>query len=220
MFNIINKEMWVRKEHFMHFSKYARNSFNLTKEIDVTSVLEIKKQRGFSFYGIMLYLLTQTVNEMPELRMACQNGEVGYWDNVHPSYTILNSLTKTFINIWTPFQEDLECFVKDIEKDILEYKEQTRLFPQKSQAENTVSISCLPWLEYDSFSIELENQEFYSPIITFSKYVVKDSQVTLKVSIRCNHAVTDGYHASLFFKKLEKNIAELGEVGGAICQLK
>ncbi|WKK70017.1 CatA-like O-acetyltransferase [Brochothrix thermosphacta] len=70
MFNIINKETWVRKEHFMHFSKYARNSFNLTKEIDVSWVLEIKKQRGFSFYGIMLYLLTQTVNEIPELRMA------------------------------------------------------------------------------------------------------------------------------------------------------
>lgn len=211
MFNKIEKETWVRKEHFNYFSTQARNSFNLTKKIEATKVLEVKNQYDLSFYGIMLYVLTKTANDIPELRMGYHKGVLGYWDDVHPSYTIFNEKTKTFSNIWTPYQEDLLAFVKSMQEDKSRYKNQTSLFPQKNYVENTLTISCLPWLDYDSFSIEVEDQSFYSPIITFSKYVIEGEQVVLKVSLRCHHAVADGYHASLFFETLEKYITTLGK---------
>lgn len=205
MFHKIDLKTWVRKEHFDHFSKHARNSFNVTKQIDITSLYHFTKRQGLSFYPVMLYLITHTINGIPELKTTRHKGELGYWETVNPSYTILNDETKTFINLWTAYQEDIFLFNDAVRNDISKYRTQTRLFPQDNQIENSVPISCLPWLEYESFSIELENNDFYLPIITFSKYSQEENTITIKLSIRCNHAVADGYHASLFFELLEKN---------------
>ena len=49
----------------------------------------------------MLWLLTQTVNEMPEFRTALTEKGLGYFSEMHPAYTIFNQEQKTFSGIWT-----------------------------------------------------------------------------------------------------------------------
>ena len=115
----------------------------------------------------------------------------------------------TFVNIWTKFSPVfLECY-QAITADIDLYKSATALFPQTHQSPATISISSLPWIAYESFSLEIENNDFLLPVVTFSKYQLEGQILLINLSIRCNHAVTDGYHVGLFYSYIEEEIAAL-----------
>ena len=44
------------------------------------------------------------------------------------------------------------------------------------------------------------------PIIDFGKYTQQDGRYTLSAAVTISHAAADGYHTSLFFKKLQENL--------------
>ena len=44
------------------------------------------------------------------------------------------------------------------------------------------------------------------PIIDFGKYTEQEGRYTLPVAVTISHAAADGYHTSLFFKKLQENL--------------
>ncbi|BBP88589.1 hypothetical protein BsIDN1_22070 [Bacillus safensis] len=63
---------------------------------------------------MQIYLLARAVQKIPEFRMDLVNDELGHWDLLHPSYTILNKETKTFSSIWTPYDENFARFYKKL----------------------------------------------------------------------------------------------------------
>lgn len=63
-FHLIDLENWERREFYEHFIREVRCTYSTCVQVDITS---LKKQR---LYPPMLWLLTQTVNGMPEFRTA------------------------------------------------------------------------------------------------------------------------------------------------------
>lgn len=64
MFTLIDFENWERKEHYLHFYNDVRCSYSTCVNIDISNL------NGQRLYPAMLWLLTQTINEMPEFRTA------------------------------------------------------------------------------------------------------------------------------------------------------
>lgn len=58
-------------------------------------------------------------------------GKIGYWEIVHPSYTIFNKETETFSGIWTKYQADFSKFYTACSEDIKTYQQSKTLFPKK-----------------------------------------------------------------------------------------
>ena len=103
-FTEIQREHWARKEFFDHYFSQVPCTYSMTVSLDITPI----RQRAVKLYPAMLYCLSRAVNARQEFRMACNGaGEVGYYDVVHPCYTIFHKDTETFSNLWTELRGGL-----------------------------------------------------------------------------------------------------------------
>jgi len=205
-FNKINMEQWDRREHFEHYFKHVKCGFSITENIDITKLLTISKAKEFAFYPIVLYMASVGVNAQMELRTYVNEaGEVGYWEQVHPSYTIFHKNTHTFSELWTEYSKEFKVFYQNYKADMHLYGNDHSFFPKKDCPLNNFPVSCIPWSSFSGFNLNLfGDSQFLSPIITFGKYFEEGDTVQLPVSVQIHHAAADGYHVSQFLVELQK----------------
>lgn len=205
-FNRFDPESWPRRTHFEHYG-VSRCAFNLTAEVNITSVLDRCRRTGLRTYAALVVLVTQTVNRIPEFRTDVDaEGRPGYWDYVSPSYPVFHGDDGTFSCLCTPYDADARSFYDAVTADIGRRRGERGIllgeFPP-----NLVHLSCLPWVRFESFSLELREGGCLAPIITWGRYAEQDGRCVLPVSLRLNHAAADGWHAALFLRLLEENAA-------------
>ncbi len=88
----------------------------MTFNLDLTAMLKEIKDQDIKLYPAMIYLLTKVVNNHEEFRMAFdEDGRVGIYDFLHPSYTIFQKSTETFTNLWTEYTGSFPEFHKRYE---------------------------------------------------------------------------------------------------------
>ena len=151
-FQLIDIETWERREFYEHFIKEVVCSFSVTVNLDITL---LKEER---LYPAMIWLLTKTVNEMPEFRMSLTKEGLGVYDSMHPMYTVFNKENKNFSGIWSYFSDDYSTFLRNYEADVSEYSHSTRYTPKAGTPENAFNISMVPWLEFTSLNLNVYDE--------------------------------------------------------------
>jgi len=200
-FKLIDVENWERKEFYEHFIKEVVCTYSITVDLDITNL------KGQRLYPAMIWLLTKTVNEMPESRTSLTKEGLGIYDSMHPMYTVFNKDNKNFSGIWSYFSEDYNEFLQNYEKDEAEYSHSTRYAPKDGTPVNSFNISMLPWVGFTSVNINVYDEgKFLLPIFTMGKFSERDGKRLLPLSIQVHHAVCDGYHVGLFVEKLQDKI--------------
>ncbi|KRV43319.1 type A chloramphenicol O-acetyltransferase [Bacillus sp. TH007] len=196
-------ENYPRKEHFHHYMTVTRCTYSLVIDLDITKLYAILKEKRLKVYPVQIYLLARAVQQIPEFRMDQVNDALGYWEILHPSYTILNKETKTFSSIWTPYDENFGRFYKSCVADMDTYSKSSSLFPTPHMPENMFNISSLPWIDFTSFNLNVSTDITYSlPIFTLGQFKMKEEKITLPVAIQVHHAVCDGYHVGQYVEYL------------------
>lgn len=203
-FNIIDIDTWDRKEYFNHFIKKVVCTYSTVVNIDITKFLSDIKLKSLKFYPTFIYVITQAVNSISNFKMSLNDkGILGYWDQISPSYTIFHEDDKTFSAIYTEYNLNFEEFYKNCIKDISYYSNKKGLFP-KGEITNSFPVSCLPWVSFTNFNINVFDQgKFLSPIITWGKYFEQNQKVLLPIALQIHHAVADGYHVGKFFSEVQ-----------------
>uniref|UniRef100_UPI00242EB9D7 CatA-like O-acetyltransferase n=1 Tax=Deinococcus wulumuqiensis TaxID=980427 RepID=UPI00242EB9D7 len=74
---------WPRRETYAHYRRHPC-SYSVTQTVDVTAL----RRRGVPFAPALIHAICRTVNRLPALRMTEQGGEIGYWEEVWPAYTV------------------------------------------------------------------------------------------------------------------------------------
>ena len=98
VFEKIDKNSWNRKEYFDHYFASVPCTYSMTVKVDITQI----KEKGMKLYPAMLYYIAMIVNRHSEFRTAInQDGELGIYDEMIPSYTIFHNDTETFSSLWT-----------------------------------------------------------------------------------------------------------------------
>lgn len=204
-FQLIDPETWKRREFYEHFINQVVCSYSITVNVDITSL------SGQQLYPVMIWLLTKTVNEMPEFRTSLTKEGLGIYDSMHPMYTVFSKENKNFSGIWTYYSEDYGEFLKNYQADVAEYAKSTRYAPKDGTPENSFNISMVPWLEFTSVNLNVfDDGKYLLPIFTMGKHFERDGKRLLPLAIQVHHAVCDGYHVGLFVEKLQRNIACFG----------
>lgn len=86
-FTKIDRTAWPREEYFNHYFSQVPCTYSGTFKLDITRL----RQSGQKLYPAMLYYLSTVVNRHQEFRMALNEArEPGYYDVVHPCYTIFH----------------------------------------------------------------------------------------------------------------------------------
>lgn len=192
-FEPIDLSRWERAEYFTHYLGEILCTYSMTVRLDVTRV----KQAGQRLHPTMLYALAKAVNAHPEFRMSLdENGKLGVYDRMHPSYTVFHKDIQTFSNLWTVFNEDYAVFCQNYRQDMETYGGIHGMDAKPGLPENSFTVSMLPWASFEGFNLNLQKGYAYlKPIFTIGKYTEQNGRYTLPLAVQVHHAVCDGFHA-------------------------
>ena len=205
-FDLIDIENWERREYYEHFIGKVVCSYSVTVDIDIT---DLKGQR---LYPAMIWLLTQTVNEMPQFRTALTDKGLGIYDELHPMYTLFNEQTEKFSGIWAYNNQSYPEFLKAYLNDVEQYGDCASYTPKPGTPENSFNISMAPWVAFTSLNYNVYDEgKFLLPIFTMGKFREQNGKRLLPLAIQVHHAVCDGYHVGKFVALLQHKIEEFGK---------
>lgn len=151
-------------------------------------------------------MITKIVNAHQEFRTNFNaEGQLGYWEEMLPSYTIFDKQSCTFSCVWTSNFTTFTEFYTQYEQDIETYNGTDRMFPKMPIPENNIPISMIPWCSFTGFNLNIHNGgDYLLPIITGAQYASINGEYRLPISLQFHHAVCDGYHAGIFMNELQK----------------
>ena len=87
MYEKIDINTWDRRDHYAHFKRMKTPHYMLSANIDVSRLLEYKKERSLSFYLSLIYLVTKTLNSIENFHLRILNGEVVRYDRIETNFT-------------------------------------------------------------------------------------------------------------------------------------
>lgn len=206
MFQLMNQEEWPRKDHFNYYTQKLRCGYSVTVRMDVTNLYQQVKQKGLRFYPAFIYCAAKAVNEKLEFRMGMDaQGRPGYWDVIHPNFTIFHKEDYTFSDVWSYYNPDFKKCYENIVNDMEQYKDCKGAKVKDHQPPNFFCISCVPWMDFIGYSTWVpEGQPNLFPIITFGKYAEENQRMKLSAALTISHAAADGYHTSMLFERLQE----------------
>lgn len=205
-FKIIDRKNWDREEYFNHYFSNIPCTYSMTVKLDITKIINSKQK----IYPTMLYFISKVVNNHKEFRMALtQNGEVGFYDELFPCYTVFHKDTELFSNIWTEYSHDYETFCKSYQRDIDEFGSINKMEAKPNTPNNTFPVSMIPWVSFEGFNLNLQKgYDYLLPIFTMGKYYEESGKYIIPLSIQVHHAVCDGFHLCRFINELKSFIEQ------------
>lgn len=202
MFTEICLENWERKEYFQHYFTQVPCTCSAVFKLDITAL----RRRREPLYPAMLYGISTIVNRHREFRMACtESGQVGYYDLMHPCYTIFHQDTQTFSNLWTTYTPDYQSFLSAYRADQQQYGHQHGMEAKPHTPDNTFPVSMVPWASFDGFNLNLQKgYDYLLPIFTMGRFYEDNGKILLPLAIQVHHAVCDGFHLCRFVNQLQE----------------
>jgi len=207
MFLPVDMGSYPRKEQYEYF-RSSGLCYSLTVELDLAELPLLLKQRSMRSYPAQIWIIANAVNSVPEMRMAEQDGQLGYWDISHPLYAVPGetdaiSLISTEYSV--SFPEFYEQYIIDTNQP------KTGFLGKGSDLPNTFNISSLPWLDFSSVSFSGMPSGGYRPQFVIGKYREGGFKTLMPLSITVHHAVCDGSHLARTVEKIKELIAAAEE---------
>lgn len=210
-FTLIDRENWERKDYFEHYFSGVPCRYGISVKTDITRV----RKSGEKLYPVLLYCVGKVVNAHREFRMAFdKEGRLGFFGRLNPSYTVFHKDTQTFSNLWTQFDDDYEIFRENYRRDLETFGSRHGFDGKPDPPENLFTLSMIPWVQFDSFHLDLPRGENYLlPIFTAGKFFEREGKVFLPLAMQVHHAVCDGFHAGRFLCELSEKLASFSPHG-------
>lgn len=194
---------WERKEVYEFFSSFSDPYFGLTAPVDVTKVMIRAKKEGKSIFGLYLHACMKAINTIENFKYRVIDGEVHVFETINASTTILRA-NKTFGFSFINFDQNFESFQKNINAEKERIQNSSNLFPPVNSLD-CVYCSAIPWVNFTGHKEPVLGQEMETvPKLAFSKITEENGIFSMTVSLNVNHALLDGYHASLFFTRFQE----------------
>lgn len=200
LFTPINLEAWPRRAVFEHFLELDC-SYSLTVPLSISPLLRYTRGHGLRLFPALTWAVTAAVNRHQEFRMAYnREGQLGYYDQVHPEYTVLDPVTHNMDSLNTAYSPCFSDFYRAMTADLDRFHREGR---RTESRENSILLSCVPWFSYTDVSFHPRSHlMFLRPMFVWGKYQEQGDSAALPFTIQVHHAVADGYHCHLLLEEL------------------
>lgn len=196
----INK--WKRKEQYLFFKNYQNPYVSVTSILNVDNIVRLAKEKGISFYGLLMYLCLKTINEIDEFKYVIEDDNIYKYRKINASFSVIDSNNNLNFSRTVEYN-DFNSFILDFKK--AKYEAETHVKKKKVLDFNKCYFTCLPWIRITSFSNPIYSIDGTTRIC-WGKYFKEKDEYYIDLSIQVNHALMDGYHIGLFYNKLQENI--------------
>lgn len=201
-FSPIDLDTYPRHQHYLHYFD-LRLAYSTTVSIDITTLRAAVKEHGLRIFPAQIWLLTTAANRIPEFRMSRDDqGTLGIWDHLEPTYTAMKTADQPFSSVWTPYDPDFGAFYRHCLSDMERWPDGT-FDPQGNEPPNVLNISSIPWIAFTSFTLNYVT-DYLLPILTIGKHTEEQGRTFMPLSIQVHHAVCDGYHVGQFISQIEQ----------------
>ena len=202
-------ENWNRNAQYEFFKTYEDPFFNITANLEVTPLYNYCKQHDLSFSLACLYVALKAANEIIEFKLRFKDDKVYLFDTVNIGSTVLNDdLTFSFCNF--EFQPTIFKFDFNAKKILKNHKKEEGLYSQKEEL-GIMHCSTIPWISLTGFKHARKGNEREQgiPKLVFGKLFDENGIKKVPFSVEVHHALMDGYHVGLLYKKMQQFINEL-----------
>lgn len=208
VFNSIDREAWPMAQQFYYYTEMAPTTYSVNVTLDVSVLRKTLKANGSKFFPAYLYLVTRAISKQQELRIGMQNGILGYWDHLTPTYPQFHEDDKTTSLLWTEYDDNYKEFYERYLEDTQKHGNSHGILSSKGiPLPNAYVISCIPWFTFNSFSLHNHGiKDYFSPSFEAGGFVEGSGKVTMPLSVTVHHATTDGYHLKVFFEELQRTM--------------
>lgn len=205
-----------RKKTYDWFHNFKNPTYGLTVTMDVTNLVNHIKKTHESFFIDMLYIVTKSLNSIPEMRMRFVDNKPVIYDEINPAITVLTT-NETFENVRFPYHNDFNSFYEEATIHINKAKNQTDLTNDDynpTNAWNEYYITCLPWIDFTSATHpipeDLSSQTV--PRICWGKYHENKKRYEISLNITVSHIFVDGLPLSKAFKKIQESLNDISNI--------
>ena len=82
----------------------------------------------------------------------------------------------------------------------------------KEEPPNRFYVSCIPWLHYRGFSMQMYGDgKLLCPIFTWGKFERSGDKTVMPLTIQIHHASADGFHIAQLFQELQWEVDHFSE---------
>ena len=96
-FTPVDMDSWERRSHYEYYTNLLKCGYSVTVSLDITKLHRQVKEKGLRFYPVFVYCVSRQIAATKEFRMGRdKDGNPGYYDVLHPNYTIFHEDDHTF----------------------------------------------------------------------------------------------------------------------------
>ncbi|MDD3129599.1 MAG: chloramphenicol acetyltransferase [Candidatus Izemoplasmatales bacterium] len=199
---------WKRIKHYQYYKGFDNPCFSINVNIDITLLISYIRENKMSFFPVFMYCLMTGINNIEEFRYRVINDRVVLFDQVDPSYTVLNE-DESFVFCNTVYNSDFKLFCNNVIKDIQIAKSGSNL-KDESGFEKYIFISSVPWFSFTGLTHPFKKEDNHSiPRVTFGKFFEQNGLYLLPVSIQAHHGLLDGIHIAKLLDNIQQIIKSL-----------
>jgi chloramphenicol O-acetyltransferase type A len=198
MYTELDISKWTRKTTYEFFRDYEDPFFNITGNIDISSVYSFCKKADLVFSLVLLYYSLVAANAIREFRIRLVGGHLVEYDRIHATQTVLNE-DETFSFAYFEMTDGVNEFNR-LGKEALEKYKALKTFEVESNRSDLIYYSVVPWVSFTSIKHASRLDKLQTvPRIVFGKLFSDNRRMLLPLSVEANHAIMDGFHVGKFF---------------------
>ena len=200
----INLSSWNRKILYDKFSRFNSPFFNICADVDVTRLVAYTKANNISYFQAAFFMALKTINLIENFRLRLKGGEIFLFDKIDGSAPILREDGETFNYCVLDYFPDFPPFEKNAKKIIAAAKKAKTINPGSMRID-IIHSSIIPWVAFHSFEhAKKSGTEDSCPKIVMGKYFTEGEKIKMPLSVSGHHALMDGVHVGLYFKKIQE----------------
>lgn len=190
------------------FVTFMSSRYSMSARVNVEKLWNYCHENDKSFFVMCLGCMMNAVNEVPEMKRRIIDGRVYEFDYLEATTPIMDEDNEIYREMRVKIPQEFEDihqwhdYVKELSKDILSGEnEGFTLDMFKRDSENIANFSCIPWVDFDSITSAIVQNNQIQPLITWGKV---DENYEMTVSITVNHIFVNGRELGYFYENVEK----------------
>lgn len=201
----IDMNTYPRRDHFAHFCAMAYPYVGVTVDADVTDLLALCREKGYSFYLLVLHAVALAADEVDEFRRRIDQGGIVEYDECPTSHTELKP-DGTYAYCTLHHHMPLADYLAKAEAARAAVRESGSI-EEEDDVQSMYFISTLPWLHYTQLVQPVACGEESNPRITWGKYQPDAAgRMMLPLSVLVHHALADGLHIAKFYEAFDRQV--------------
>lgn len=215
-YKVIKQEELKKINQYNWFKQFSNPCYGFNVKMNVTNVVKYSKDTGTSFFINTLYLITNALNQIEEMRIRIVNQEIRLYDEINPAFTIMTK-AQIFENTGFEMISSYDKFYSKAKEVIESVKNQSSVKKTYNDSKlfNEYYITCIPWISIEGMTHPLIDNDYESltvPRICWDKYREENGGFFMTLNITVNHMFVDGYPLSEAFKKVQEYFDKLIDI--------